>query len=69
MTLTQAKKKLLKNINLNFSHAVLLKNEEDYYIELHGGHAGNCCCNQHDDFVWRETSPYTDRQEVEGIEG
>ena len=69
MTLAQAKKELLKNINMNFAHAVLLKNEDGYYTETHGGHAGNCCCNQHDDFVWREDSPYTDPEEVEGLEG
>ncbi len=75
MTLAQAKKELLKNINMNFAHAVLLKtiinlkNEDGYYTEVHGGHAGNCCCNQHSDFVWREDSPYTDPQEVEEIEG
>jgi hypothetical protein len=59
---------LRNNINLNFSHAVLLRNDKDgYYTELHGGHAGNCCCNQHDDFVWREESPYTDESELDEI--
>lgn len=67
MTLAQAKKELMKIINMKFAHAVLLQNEDGYYTELHSGHAGNCCCNQHSDFVWRETSPYTDPDEVEEI--
>lgn len=61
MTKKQAIKELRCNINLNFCHAVLLHNKQDgYYTELHPGHAGNCCCNQHRDFVWREGGPYTD---------
>jgi hypothetical protein len=63
-----AQKELLININLNFSHAVLLRDKKgSWKTELHGGHAGNCCCDQHDDFVWREESPYTDPTEVRQI--
>ena len=69
MTLAQAKKELLENINMNFVHAVLLKNEDGYYTEVHSGHGGNCCCDQHSDFVWREDSAHTDLEEVEEIEG
>ena len=59
MTKQEAKKELEANINMHFTHAVLLHNSEGYYTELHGGHAGNCCCCGHEDFVWRETSVYT----------
>lgn len=67
MNKNEAIENLKANINLNFSHAVLLKNKDGYYTELHPGHAGNCCCNQHDDFVWREESAYTDESELEEI--
>jgi len=68
MTKQEAIKKLKKNINLNFSHAVLLKNDdEDYRVELHGGHAGNCCCCDHHDFVWRQESPYTNPIEIDEL--
>lgn len=60
MTKKNAIRELKANINLNFSHAVLLYNGRSWRTELHAGHAGNCCCNDHDDFVWRETTPYTD---------
>ena len=64
MTKKDAIEKLGLNINLNFSHAVLLKDGDNYYTELHGGHAGNCCCCDHPNFVWREECPYTDPQEL-----
>lgn len=68
MTKSAAKKELARNINCNFSHAVLLRdNAGSYRTELHAGHAGNCCCNQHEDFVWRETAVYTDPAELEEI--
>ncbi len=60
----EAIEELRRNINCNFSHAVLLKGDAGYRTELHPGHAGNCCCDQHEDFVWRETSPYTDPDEL-----
>jgi hypothetical protein len=59
MIKSTAIKNLKKNINCNFAHAVLLQKNGDYRVELHPGHAGNCCCNEHDDFVWRETAAYT----------
>lgn len=65
MNIREAKKELLANINCNFSHAVLLRDKKgSWRTELHGGHAGNCCCDDHSDFVWRETSPYTDPADV-----
>ncbi len=68
MTKQAALKKLARNINCNFSHAVLLRDSTgSWRTELHPGHAGNCCCNQHLDFVWRETAPYTDPSDLEGI--
>jgi hypothetical protein len=68
MTKQDAIEELRANINLNFAHAVLLCNDNDgYYTDLHGGHSGNCCCNDHDDFVWREDSPYTDEDDLDEI--
>jgi len=52
-----------------FAHAVLLKDEDGYYCELHGGHAGNCCCNQHEDYIWREDTPYTYPDVIDEIGG
>jgi len=64
----EAIEELRQNINCNFTHAVLLKNStRGYFTELHTGHAGNCCCNQHEDFVWREEAPYTNPEELETI--
>ena len=64
----EALKELEQNINLNFAHAVLLKNKKnEYRTELHSGHAGNCCCAGHQDFVWREELPYTDPEEIQAI--
>jgi len=68
MDAKSAQRELLANINLNFSHAVLLRDKRgSWRTELHGGHAGNCCCDQHEDFVWREESPYTEPSEVREI--
>lgn len=67
MTKKDALKELKKNINLNFAHAVLLQNNGSYRTELHGGHAGNCCCCDHPDFVWREESVYTNPAELNEI--
>lgn len=64
MDKSSAIRELKKNINCNFSHAVLLYDGRSWRTELHGGHAGNCCCNDHDDFVWRETAPYTEPDDV-----
>lgn len=69
MNKKEAIKYLKKNINLNFAHAVLLDNGNGQYrIEVHSGHAGNCCCNSHLDFIWRETRPYTSVYELAEIE-
>lgn len=68
MRLREAKAELKRNINLNYTHAVLRVVGRSYYTELHGGHAGNCCCNEADGFVWREESPYTDEQEIRDIQ-
>jgi hypothetical protein len=67
MTKQEAIEELELNINTNFTHAVLLCNNGEYRTELHTCHAGNCCCDQHEDFVWREESPWTDPDELEGI--
>lgn len=68
MNARDAKRELKANINLNFSHAVLLRDKSgSWRTELHGGHAGNCCCNEHKDFIWREESPYTDPVEVDEL--
>ena len=67
MSLSEAKEELKDNINLNFSHAVLLKDKDGYYTELHGGHAGNCCCCSHEDFVWRASGPYTHDSEIDTL--
>ena len=68
MTLVEAKCELKANANLNFSHVVLLGNNDDgFYTEMHGGHAGNCCCNTHTDFVWRSEAAYTNESEIDAI--
>jgi hypothetical protein len=68
MKRSEAIKELKHNINCNFSHAVLLCDSKgSWRTELHPGHAGNCCCDEHKDFVWRETSPYTDPSEIDDI--
>lgn len=64
MDKNSAVRELMANINCNFSHSVLLYDGRSWYTELHSGHAGNCCCNDHDDFVWRETMPYTDMDDA-----
>jgi len=64
----EALKELERNINYRSTHAVLLCDEKgSYYTELHPGHAGNCCCCDHEDFVWREENPYTDPDELNEI--
>ena len=68
MTLRQAKKELHANINLGQSHAVLLHNQSGYYTALHTGFAGHCCCDDHNDYIWREASPYTDTSELDDID-
>jgi len=67
MTFNEAKKSLKRNINLNFSHAVLLKNGRGFEVEVHGGHAGNCCCNRDQDFLWRETAVVTLHKEIDNL--
>lgn len=60
MTLDEAIEELQDNINLRGAHAVLLRDAtHGYRTELHAGHAGNCCCDRHPGFVWREEAPYT----------
>ncbi len=49
-------------------HAVLFHNSVDgYYVSLHAGFAGNCCCDWHKDFVWREEVGYTPPENLEEI--
>jgi len=67
MEKNQAIEELKNNINVNFCHAVLLRDADEYYTELHSGHAGNCCCDDHENFVWREESGYTDPDELNYI--
>jgi hypothetical protein len=68
MEKAEAIEELKLNINGKHGHAVLLQGDDGcWYTELHAGHAGNCCCNQRRDFVWREESPYTDPEELDGI--
>lgn len=68
MRRSEALKELRANINRNFSHAVLLCDSKgSWRTELHSGHAGNCCCDEHKDFVWRETAPYTYPSEIDDI--
>ena len=66
MSKREAIKELRRNINTG-GHAVLLREGRSWRTELHTGHAGNCCCNDHDDYVWRETSYYTDPAELRTI--
>lgn len=68
MNARDAKKELIKSVNNRYAHVTLLRDKRgSWRYELHAGLAGNCCCNQHKDFVWRETSPYTDASEVRAI--
>ena len=67
-TKEEAKEELKGNINVNFCHAVILENENlGYFVELHAGHAGNCCCDSDADFVWREDGVYTTEEEIDEI--
>lgn len=66
MTKREAISELRRNINTG-GHAVLLRDGRSWYTELHGGAAGNCCCDEHEDYVWRETSYYTDPVELRTI--
>jgi len=45
---------LLQSINQTDSHAVLLHDEDGWYVERHVGAAQDCTCNDHNDFFWRE---------------
>ena len=67
MRLREAKQELLANINAGYSHAVLLRDGRGYKTELHPGHAGNCCCNEDEGYVWSEQGPYTDPAEIREI--
>jgi len=68
MNAKEAKKELVKSVNNKYAHVALFRNKRgSWWFELHSGLSGNCCCNQHGDFVWRETSPYTEEAEVRAI--
>lgn len=67
MELYEAKRELGQNVNLSYSHAVLLRDDKGYETELHSGHAGNCGCDADDNFIWREESVYTDQLEIDDI--
>lgn len=66
MTKRQAVSELRRNLNTG-GHAVLLRTGRSWRTELHAGHAGNCCCNGHEDFEWREERIYTDLDELRTI--
>jgi hypothetical protein len=60
MKFKNAMQELKDNININFAHAALLYEKKcGFYTELHAGHAGNCCCDSDNRFVWCENSSYT----------
>lgn len=65
MELKSAIEELKQNININLSHAVLLRDASGYYTELHTGFADNCCCCSHNDFIWREEGGFTHDNEIQ----
>ena len=67
MSKQEAIRELGRNINTGGGHAVLLRAGRSWYTELHAGAAGNCCCNEHEHYVWREASYYTNPAELRTI--
>jgi len=67
MTLRQAQSELRANVNTGSSHAVLLRSGRSWRTELHAGYAGNCCCDDNEDYIWREAGPYTYPREIAAI--
>lgn len=67
LTLEEAIVEVKANININFTHVALFKEPSGYLVELHCGHAGNCCCVDDEAFVWRQSAPYIETEEIEDL--